>query len=505
MTPRTWFPARMRWLRVTGSSERLMADHQHRRNGPKGGLRTLSTQLIPHGREPTSNTGQRTAQVFLVLCGAVGGQAVVILSTPVLTRYYDPPAFGLLAVFTAVSAVVATGLVMRLDAAVTLPRTDKSAAALAQATIATATIIAALLALVTLPFARSISTVLGVPTLSRYWWLLALATMTFAFDQLMLGWLVRTQRYSVIAGRNLMLGVGQVVTQVVLALAGVGAVGLVIGLVVGRVCALGGLISPGGLLRQGRPRLRLMRAVIGRYRRFAYVSAWSALINSAGLQVPLIVIGAAYGQHVVGLVGLTFRVLAAPAGIAGLAVARVFQGEASAVIRSQQAGRLQSIVRSNTRALLLIGAPVAAVLIAVGPQLFDVIFGANWHTAGVFARILALGYLAQLAVSPISLVLMLLGKPGMQLLWDVQRFVVCLAGPLICYLLGYGPTAAIYVLSASYVVSYALLYTICSRSAAAFDSGPVDGATVTRTPMMDERQRELAYQVASQRSTAGGQ
>src|SRR5690606_39781775 len=68
--------------------------------------------------------------------GSVVGQAVVILTYPLITRLYDPADFGLFSVFASVVSMVAVASTASLEAAVPLPREDRDAAAVAWAALA---------------------------------------------------------------------------------------------------------------------------------------------------------------------------------------------------------------------------------------------------------------------------------------------------------------------------------------------------------------------------------
>src|SRR5664279_1320714 len=70
-----------------------------------------------------------------------------------------------------------------------------------------------------------------------------------------------------------------------------------------------------------------------RYRRFPLVASWSKLINTAGLQVPMLLISVLYGSAAAGLLGLTVRIVGGPAAVIGQAVYQVFSAEASAKVR----------------------------------------------------------------------------------------------------------------------------------------------------------------------------
>ena len=236
------------------------------------------------------------------------------------------------------------------------------------------------------------------------------------YHEVLTDWMVRGRSYGSLGLRNTFQGVGQVVTQIGLGLAGVRPLGLLLGLGAGRLAAFGGLASRVGLLRQPRPTLRAMRAMVVRFRRFPLLAMPSSFVNRAGLEMPLLLTSALYGDVRAGLLGLTVRVVAGPLATVGQAVYQVFAGESSAAVRDAR-GTMGAGVRGAARRLLLIGLLPAAVLIAFGPALFGLVFGPEWTEAGEYARVLAVAYLAQFAVVPISATLFLLERQGQELAW----------------------------------------------------------------------------------------
>jgi len=211
-----------------------------------------------------------------------------------------------------------------------------------------------------------------------------------------------------------------------------------------------------------------VRAALRRFRRFPLLAAPSALVNSAGLEVPLLLVSALYGDARAGLLGLTVRVFSGPAAILGQAVYQVFTGESSAAIREPQ-GTLGRMLRAATFRLLLVGAVPAAVLVGWGPPLFGLIFGPEWAEAGEYARYLALAYLAQFAVTPVSSMLFLLERQGQELAWGGTRLLLTAGGVAVCGFSGAPIGIAIGTLAVGQVISYTLLFGLCLRAADAAD------------------------------------
>jgi O-antigen/teichoic acid export membrane protein len=188
-----------------------------------------------------------------------------------------------------------------------------------------------------------------------------------------------------------------------------------------------------------------------------------------GAQAPFIVIGAFYGPTTLGLMGLTARVLAAPVAIIGQAVAALYRGEASATIRTGDRG-LHGSFRSTVMRLLVLGLVPAALLVTGGPAIFRVAFGDQWSDAGMYAQLLAVGYLAQFAVSPTSQILVLLELQGRQLAWDISRLALSAGCPLACAVLDARPPVAVGALAVAQVASYGCLYLLCARAAKRHDA-----------------------------------
>lgn len=406
-----------------------------------------------------------TAGLAKVLAGSVLGQGVGVLCSPLLTRLFTPSDFGALAVFTAVVTMCGAVCTLRLEAAVPLPRSEVRAAAVAWTALGVAAASTVLLVVVGVFAGEFFSAALAAPALAPLWWLVAPTVFVVGAGQVMAAWMVRAQRYGQLARRNVTLGVGQVAVQLVCGVLEWRPIGLLLGLLAGRAAAFGGLgFAAGGLLRLRRPRRKQIRGVFVLYRRFPLVSSWSALLNTAGSQAPLLVISTCYGQAAVGLIALTVRVLATPAAVIGQPVAQVYLGEVSAANRARSA-QLGRAVQNTVRRLLIIGLLPAGVLVSFAPSLFAVVFGHGWSEAGHYAQLLSIGYLVEFAVAPVSQTLLLLERQVVQLGWDFSRLVLTTGGPAVCFLLGAPVLTAIAVLSASYVVSYGLLYTYCVRAA----------------------------------------
>src|SRR3972149_7615232 len=66
--------------------------------------------------------------VISLASGTIVGQVLTILASPFLARLFDPEAFGIFALITAIAAVLAAVSTLQYDQAIVLPEKDEDAA-----------------------------------------------------------------------------------------------------------------------------------------------------------------------------------------------------------------------------------------------------------------------------------------------------------------------------------------------------------------------------------------
>jgi len=397
-------------------------------------------------------------RVLLVAGGTASGQAVLLCSAPVLTRLYTPDDFGILAVYTAVLATLSIVAALRFELGIPVAGDDETAANVlvlgALALLGTVMCTAAGV-MVWKAFSRG-SAWEGL--LSQALWL-PLGIGAAGVYQILSHWAIRAQEFAVLGRTKLFQAVGAVVVQVGLGFTGAGAVGLVAGDVVGRFSGSGRL----GLRlwrRDSRHLRRIslssLKAGMRRFGRFALYSTGSALTNSIGLQVPPILFGLLYGSQVAGWYGLAYRIVGIPVFLVGGAVAQVYLGHA-ARYHHEDSVRLRILFKSCIRRLFLLGLLPAAITAAVGPAAFAMVFGEDWLEAGLYARALAVFFLAQLVVSPVSQTLTILGRQDLQFWWDVGRLLLVVGSIGIPAWIGMVPVGAVTVFSGATALAYLAL------------------------------------------------
>ncbi|MDW3681727.1 oligosaccharide flippase family protein [Cupriavidus sp. CV2] len=380
-------------------------------------------RLIPQNRFLRS--------VLALVSGTAAGQLILVLATPVLTRLYAPAEFGILAVFTAAMSMILIVSSLRYEFAIPLPKGVGSARLLLLLTLGINAAIAAASVVVVALFRDDIARLSKTPALANYLWLLPLVVLCAGSYKALNYWAVRNNDYKAIAQTKLTQSCANVATQLVSGLMGLGALGLILGQLIGLTAGTARLARGVGLRSlvgrassSGQRFLVLLR----RYHRFPKYDVPAALVDVMGTQLPNMLLAALFSPAVAGFYMLAERVLMMPMTLLAQAVGQVLLGA------SQDSARNAGLDRLALKVVVVLIAIVALptlVVFWIGGDLFALIFGQSWREAGVYASWMMLGLSAQFLYSPVSILLM--ATEGQQLNLWINLFLLCAKAIAVWY------------------------------------------------------------------------
>lgn len=387
--------------------------------------------------------------------GGAVGQFLVIAASPLLTRLFEPTDFGVYAIYTSVVIVAGTVACLRFDVAIPVPRLDSTAVALGRLATGTLLTIAVLSAIfVAVAVAGRLGGLKLSLTPGAAAGLIFLGVVGYGGYQLLNYWAIRRHLYKSLAQTRVTRGVMQVVFQVATGLIGTGAVGLMLGHALGH---LSGLVAIGRdffrhLVRRPLKWSRLLWTA-RRYRRFAVFSTPAALISSATLQLPPVLLALLYDPVAAGYFAIAQRVVATPAGIIGLAISQVFMSETMVLVRSSRRKMRVLYLRALASTFIIGLVPIGLIAVG-GPWLFGLVFGDQWSEAGNFVRAMSIMFITQFAVYPVSQTLHAIERTDLQLLYDIVRMVLGVGTLVGLGLLHVAPVAALLGYSIALAAAY---------------------------------------------------
>lgn len=369
--------------------------------------------------------GTTGGSVLKVLSGNAGAQAIALAASLVIARVFAPQAFGAYATLAALVAIAGTVGALRLEMSIPMADTALEAEEAVRSAVSTILVVTTGTAVLLAVAGAEIAAVLGLPDgAGPALWLALLAALLAALFTTLNQQAIRDQRFGLIASRAVVTAAATAVVQIVLGLLAPSLYSLLAGLVVGQGVGVALLARGVGVHPPQTPGATLAHA--RRYRQLPLYLAPSTLINSAGLQAPVLLGAAVFGPAFAGWFGMTQRMIAAPVTIIGASIGQVFLGELSALRRDRSADLEQRFLRTSAW-LAGGGLVIGLILLALGPWAFETLLGERYAMSGDFARALAVGVALQVVASPLAVATVVMGRASWQAVWDVARLLSLLA------------------------------------------------------------------------------
>jgi len=170
-----------------------------------------------------------------------------------------------------------------------------------------------------------------------------------------------------------------------------------------------------------------------RYKRFPIYSSWSGFLNTASLQVPIILLSSFFSSTVAGLYFYSHKLLNMPMSLLGMSIGQVFFQKASEHKKNPE--KLKEITFLVYKKLLYIGVFPLALIMVYGDYIFSFVFGDSWRLAGEYAQVLSPWILFVFISSPLSTLFDVLEKQKEELIFNYLIFIARVAALFVGYLI----------------------------------------------------------------------
>ena len=338
--------------------------------------------------------------VVVLASGTFGAQGILLLAAPILTRFYSPEDFGLLAIYSSILSLIVSISSLSYQLAIPISQDDEEAANIVMLSLLLVCMTALLTLLVMLDLNGQIAEFLNITKFADYLFLLPIGVLLAGFYQVFNYWNTRNKNFGDITKTR----ISQSLTSVVVQICGFkfGVVSLLLGQISGQSAGTARL-SRIALLSSEFKHIswKGVANAASRYRRFPIFSTAGAALNTAGVFLPTIFIITFFGPAAAGLYALANRVLAAPIQAVGGAVSKTFFSYAKDANETEQIGQL---VGGIYRKLIYVIFLPMFIISMVGPNAFGFVFGDKWMPSGELVRYMALWIGLQFVTSPLTVV-----------------------------------------------------------------------------------------------------
>lgn len=358
--------------------------------------------------------------------GTAIAQAISILLSPVITRMYGPEAFGILGVFTAIVAMLSPVSTLTYEIAIVLPPSDNEARVLASLAFRMSVAIAVLSLVVFGMLHRWIAMAMGSVEAAPYLMIVPIALVFTAATRTLEHWLLRRRNFRSISRITVTLA-----TSIGISKVGIGAFAASTPVLL-TLSAAGHLLHACLLWREAAPTLlgrqasgppgnaakASLRTVASAYRDFPIYRAPRMLMNSISRNTPTLILAAFFGPVHAGFYALSHRVLKLPSALISQSVGKALLPRLAE--RARRGGNLRIYILKITAALALVALLPFALVVAFAPQLFGVVFGAEWTDGGQYVRWLGLGAYAAFVNAPSVKAIPILGLQKSMLAYELM-------------------------------------------------------------------------------------
>lgn len=352
--------------------------------------------------------------------GTAVAQLVAIAAMPVMSRLYTPADFGLLAVFLAVSSIVATAITLRYETSILPPKAESESVSLVLLSLALALVLGLLFAITAWLLPEVIKKNLGVSALGAWFPIAVLAGVATAVLAIGTSWLNRQRAYIKI-------------TQLRIAQSGVGAIcGITLGLYgyttgllmaqIGSLLVVTAVVMVSLRAMHAQWRKQVIRNVATKHSAAPKYLLPTALLDVITMQLPILLITAWFSSEEAGQFSMAWKILALPMALIGGAVGQVFLQRFSQVWPDAQSAR--RLLYRTWKVLAVVGVLPTILVMVFGEQLFTWVLGNAWGSAGRMAAVIAPMLLAFLVSSPTS---------GIFLVLDLQKYSLIFGIAFVIY------------------------------------------------------------------------
>jgi O-antigen/teichoic acid export membrane protein len=378
----------------------------------------------------------------ILTLGTAFAQALTILAMPVLSRLYTPADFGLLAIFVAVSSIVATSITLRYETAIILPKQEQEAKLLVvlSALLVFVGFIIFLVMAFIMPL--SIKKYLGIEILDD--WIILAIFLGVATSLIAIGtcWYNRGKLYKKIAILRVAQSSVSVFIAVVLGIWGF-ATGMMIALLISFAFIALYLIWSMKYLCSRDSSLDLMEVAKKHSAAPKYLLPTSFL-DVATLHLPIFLITAWFSTEAAGQFSMAWKILALPSALVGGAIGQVFHQKFS--VLWPDATACKKLLTKTWTTLAVIGVIPMLLVVFFGVEIFSFFLGNAWAKAGSIASIIAPMLFLMLISSPTSGTYIVLGMQKKSLFFGISVLIyrpVCIYMGFLYQNLAYGLIALV--------------------------------------------------------------
>ena len=361
--------------------------------------------------------------------GTIISQAIVVLSSPLLTRIFTVEDFGVLQIFTSITvffAVISTG---RYELAIGLPKEDDDALRIIKLIIFIGFAISTLyfITIFILKFFFKYEDYTRF-LVGNNAYVAPIYIFFIAIFSALSYWNQRKKKYKLINYSNAIQVISATFFSILFGFFGFHD-GMIWSLVIGIIVACFYILIKENLVLVIWNQKNNLLALAKVYKSFPRYMIFSDLSLTASQQFIPLIFSVLYSNTIVGLYSLANRMLRLPNIVLTSSIANVFRNDAIDEIRNK--GNCEELYISTFKKLIFMSLPIYILVFIFSPKIFVLIFGVKWEMAGYFARVLSTMLLFEFVATPLNTIFYVREKQKIFMRLQVLNAII---GGILIYL-----------------------------------------------------------------------
>ncbi|TCO09175.1 lipopolysaccharide biosynthesis protein [Natronoflexus pectinivorans] len=369
-----------------------------------------------------------------LLSGSVIAQGVVFLITPILSRVYTDEMFGTLTLFSSITLTLSTVVALRYELSILLPKREKDAVSLLILCFIIITIISLVTLFIILMYHEFFNGLFDNGGLGRFIFLLPLGIFLHGMFNTLTYWLNRQKKFKSISFVRINKSLSMSSVQLINGFSAFQYLGLIPGLIAGQLMSfLHTIISASKSIKRNVHHISINRIffMAKRYQKIPKYNTLLTFTNTLSNELPNILIPKYFGLAIGGQFGLAIRLIKTPIGLIGEAVSQIFFNKASETYNNEPT-RFHELVKQTYIKLFLLALTGFPILF-ISTYFFEYILGSEWTETGIYSRLLIPWLFLMFLNSPISSLIVILGKQRSLVIYDLLLLLLRLTALVLGY------------------------------------------------------------------------
>jgi O-antigen/teichoic acid export membrane protein len=371
-------------------------------------------QHVEDLRKGFRTDGSFTQNLAITFSGNVIAQMIGFVFTPFIARIYGPQAYGVFALFLAVTSNLSPIATLQFPSGYVAATDENEFYRIVKITFIVLVGTTFVYFLTILLYQNRLVSLFNMAELSPFIFWMPLYFFLMGFDYILLGWNIRLKEFKRGAAAKM---VSTIVSKGSTILFGIFLQPMAIGIIMGNLLSypIESFVKLGPAIRNSishvfKPVLwDELRETLIKFKSYPFFVTPGLFITNLGSQLPVYYFSLTFNQTTVGLFALANGMVNIPLSLIANSSTTVFLQKAAETMQSSPTD-VKNLVRSLHQKLFLFSFSALTVLAFTSEWIFKVVFGSAWEQAGTFATFLCIGAIFNVSYSPLSVLFRLMHK-----------------------------------------------------------------------------------------------